>query len=149
MGLRLALVIFAALPFGATAKDLIIEKIVINKSPIQPTFFLYFSASANAGRSEASYHKPGQSYRLGIDNSVEIPVQLTLKDIKERDWATIRLHIDDKDELVTTADAAKKHFGGKFRMANNPSYTLNARGNTSQMFVVDNNFVYQVFWRIE
>ena len=136
---------------SASAKDLIIERIVIKKHPIPAPYCVYFAASANAGRSSASYHVPNRMYgSAGLEGpEIEIPVNLTLKGIQENEWAKVTLHLDPKDDLVTTYKALKKHTG-KIEIHDRLNF---ATGKPSYLFIVsqdvNQHFVYQVFWKLE
>jgi hypothetical protein len=143
--------VLSALAGSASAKDLIIESIVIKKHPIPAPYCVYFAASANAGRSKASYHIAHRTYGSGglEGPEIEIPVNLTLKDVQENEWATVTLHLDPKDDLVTTNKALKKH-SGKIEISNRIDH---ATGKPSYIFIVtqdvNQHFIYQVIWRVE
>jgi hypothetical protein len=108
MKARCIVVAFFVFVASGSAKDLVIERIVIKKHPIPAPYYVYFAASANAGRSEASYHVPNRKYESrGLEGDIEIPVNLTLKDVQEREWATVTLHIDNRDEEVTTSKLSR------------------------------------------
>jgi hypothetical protein len=152
---KVSLVFLVSLIVGfcqtALAKDLIIERIVIKKHPIPAPYCVYFAASANAGRSTASYHIPNRMYGSGglEGPEIEIPVNLRLKDVQENEWAKVSLHLDPKDDLVTTYKALKKH-SGKIEISNRLNF---ATGKPSYIFIVsqdvNQHFVYQVFWKVE
>lgn len=148
--LSLVLLIVGLVP-QVTAKDLIIERIVIKKHPIPAPYCVYFAASANAGQSTASYHIPNRTYGSGglEGPEIEIPVNLRLKDVQENEWAKVSLHLDPKDDLVTTYKALKKH-SGKIEITNRLNF---ATGKPSYLFIVsqdvNQHFVYQVFWKVE
>jgi hypothetical protein len=143
--------VLSVLADSASAKDLIIQRIVIKKHPIPAPYCVYFAASANGGRSKASYHIPNRTYGSGglEGPEIEIPVNLTLKDVQMNEWATVALHLDPKDDLVTTYKALKKH-SGKIEISNRLNY---ATGKPSYTFIVsqdvNQHFVYQVFWKVE
>jgi hypothetical protein len=143
-----ALGIFAS---PASAKDLIVEHIVIKKHPIPAPYCVYFAVSANAGTSKASYHIANRTYGSGglEGPEIKIPVHLRLKDVQEHEWATVTLHLDPKDDLVTSYKALKKH-SGKIEISNRLNY---ATGKPSYTFIVskdvNQHFVYQVFWKLE
>ena len=150
MKARCIVVAFFAFVASGSAKDLVIERIVIKKHPIPAPYYVYFGVSANAGRSKASYHIPNRKYEsFGLEGDIEIPVNLILKDVREREWATVTLHIDNRDEEVTTTKALKKHTG-RIQILNRLDHVT---GKPSYNFVVandaDERFVYQVFWQVK
>ena len=150
MKARFIVVAFFAFVASGSAKDLVIERIVIKKHPIPAPYYVYFAASANAGRTKASYHVPNRKYESGgLEGDIVIPVNLTLKDVHEKEWATVTLHIDNRDEEVTTTEALKKH-SGKIQISNRLDHVT---GKPSYNFVVANDanerFVYQVFWKVK
>jgi len=136
---------------SASATDLLIERIVIKKHPIPAPYYVYFAASANAGRTKASYHVPNHPYgEGGLEGpEIEIPINLRLKGVQEHEWATLTLHLDPKDDLVTAYKALKKH-NGKIEIANRNDH---ATGKPSYIFIVsqdmNQHFIYQVFWKVE
>lgn len=103
------LVVLLLLGGRSFATDLVIDKILISKHPIPAPYYVYLHASA--GRSEATFHVAKKSYGHGGMHAspIEIPLNLTLKDVQLNTWATVTLHLDTHDDKVKSHEALRKH----------------------------------------
>jgi hypothetical protein len=140
-----------------SATRLIIEKIVIEREPFHVPFgaLVEVSAATNHGQARESFHPPGRLYAMsGLNHAVEIPVNLTLKDVRESDWATLTVILDPDDALVTTDGARARHttripiteknLGGAGGLYRNdpPSVEVIASTNPST------EFSFRVYWHV-
>lgn len=122
---------------SALATDLIIDRVLITRHPLATPYYVYVAAKAS--HAEASFNVPKKAYGSG-NSAIEIPLNLTLKDVQMDSWATVTLQLDTKDETVTTFAAIKKHTA-KIRITS---------GSSTDGFIPsldgDNHFTYELFW---
>ena len=122
---------------SALATDLVIDRVRITSHPIPPPYYVY--VAAKAGHAEASFNVPKKSYGSG-NSPIEIPLNMTLKDVQLDSWATVTLQLDSKDETVTTYAAIKKHTA-RIRVTGDPSTSAFVPSLDG-----DNHFTYELFW---
>ena len=124
----------------ASGVDLIIDKLVIeHPAPIPGPYYVWFQAKAS--RAEATFNVPNKTYGGGVSNSaIEIPLNLTLKNVQLYSWATVTLQLDTQEQSVSTYKALKKHTG-RIEIQTDPA-------NNTFIPYVDSNehFIYRVFW---
>lgn len=137
-----------------SATRLVIEKIVIEREPFHTSFGVAaeVSATTNHGLAKESYHTPGRLYSVsGLNNSVEIPVNLTLQDVREGDWATLTLALDPDDSLVTT-DRARAHHTTRIPISEKNLSSLYRNDPPSVEVIASTNpgteFSFRVYWHV-
>lgn len=126
-------IIALSYPACAEASTLVIEKVLVNKTPQSGTWL--YCLQANGATDRNVFHIPHREYE---GDGITIPMNLVIPNVAEGEDINFRMGLDDDEADVCSPQAEDQHTG-----------SFSATSNGSKVFDAGDDWSYSVYWHLE